>query len=705
MKPTPPLAVLSSLFVLVLAFTARAQSPREQFAVDFNKAVELADDKLMDRAVKGGAKHAVAYYETLWFEVIKQAEGAKKKADALKAAWVRCFGNSETIDRMQGWADAATSQVYGQINTIRGNASRLWSDYTNNVQKSEHKDDFRRLADQYAQLARNAEQLGHYLEAGDLWQLGSVVASKIPDKNADDRDYALNFVVSSVDNYDRWGFKFDDDYTRAVLFIKGEREALAEARKAEEERKAAGYDPNAKGIEALVMAGVAPTKADLKFAALPNWSELDYGPKGGPVPPFWWIASLGEDPATKKVDWFTRGGLQVHRIGVTKFTAGGDGVSPEDATPIDVSPKGKVSSFFLDADKKVPYAMVFWVGSDRELVNECECNLSPSKTLANVYYRSASSWKATFGKDEVTFYDDNASGWPADANPYEKELKSMMLGTHDDGGTVVPLMDSMRVGKGPRVPFSQFVKLSTGWHFLKKEDGDQVAVQPLNPEYFKTGKIKLDWEGPKTAAPVQLVVRGKGDYETAWFELAGGKEVEVPAGEYTVAWGKVVQGKGARIQTANLYPSADHKPILVEAGKVATLQMGAPFQLRFVRGGSGDDVQIDALKIHVVDRAGCLFTEYHGSALACEVLAAKDESGKGAKPVAEFVRFTNSDLVGAKAAHHYNQIGLMVACFPMPEDYKEGPLVLSVKLPGEGMKVGLAIKKHALFGPLASPFQ
>jgi hypothetical protein len=32
-------------------------------------------------------------------------------------------------------------------------------------------------------------------------------------------------------------------------------------------------------------------------------------------------------------------------------------------------------------------------------------------------------------------------------------------------------------------------------------------------------------------------------------------------------------------------------------------------------------------------------------------------------------------------------------------------MVLEVALPGEGMKVGLEVKKHPLFGRLVSPFQ
>ena len=67
----------------------------------------------------------------------------------------------------------------------------------------------------------------------------------------------------------------------------------------------------------------------------------------------------------------------------------------------------------------------------------------------------------------------------------------------------------------------------------------------------KGGKIKLVWNGPKPTAPVQLVVQGEGDYQTALFDVAGGKEVEVPAANYRVIWGRMMIGKGPRSQVAS----------------------------------------------------------------------------------------------------------------------------------------------------------
>ena len=60
-----------------------------------------------------------------------------------------------------------------------------------------------------------------------------------------------------------------------------------------------------------------------------------------------------------------------------------------------------------------------------------EQNLSAGDNVANVYYRSASSWKTTIGADTVTLYDDSADGTPGLADPFGKGFYLPTLGAHD----------------------------------------------------------------------------------------------------------------------------------------------------------------------------------------------------------------------------------------------------------------------------------
>lgn len=694
------LIVLSPVLWLGAALPAQS---REQFVADFNKALELADDKLVDRALKKNPGHALTHYESLYWEKQNGRDEAGAKLQAIQGSWKRCFDNGDTVERLDRWLSGCSADVYQQLQKTRNSSYQLWRHYTDVVGKELVKAEYARVMQQFMELARAAEAIGHEIEIAELWNFAGVVGNKMPERTVTDRRDVVFATEQFLAARKRWNYTFDEHYLLSAEFVKAEKLKIEEAAKADDKRKAEGYDANAKGVESLVMPNVAAEKHPLKFEPLAGWDELDYGGKGGPIPPFWWMVSLQQEGSSRKLDWFSRVPLYLHRTGATKFAIGLDPSDAKKAVEVDGSNKGRVSPFWLDADRKQPYAMVFWTGSEREMVNEAECNLAPSDTIANVYYRSAASWKGQVGAEPIVLYDDNANGKPGDTDPFEQAFKSPMLGAHDtEEGTPAPLLDSMRVGKGPRQPFSEFVKLATGWWHMQKTTGDEIALRPLNPDYVKTGRIKLVWTGPKPAAPVQLVVRGGGDYQTAFFDVAGGKEVEVPATEYTVLWGRMMIGKGARAQVASIHTGSS-KPFAVEPGKVHELKMGSPFTLQFTRRGD-ENASIDALKILLAEASGCVFTDLHGLHVACEVLAAKEADGKGAKAVGKFVRFTDPELVN-KAASRHNNVMQLAACFPMPEGYREGELLLKVKLPAAGMKLALSIKKHPLFGVVHSAWQ
>lgn len=694
--------VLSCLFALATT-TLRGQEPSlEQFRAEFNKGFEYNDAKLMDKALKRSAVHALRYFEELQVAKLRGDPAGDAKIEALRSSWTRCFEQSDTPDKLQRWVELNGSSDYAALEKGRSSLLKLWSVYDQEISKDPNRAEHKNMFDQFCALARNTQSLGHNAEAAEQWLLASVVGSKIPEKDLDDRRAALAALESFIEARKGWNFTADDTFLRNHEFVKVEKLRLEEEAKKDEKRKADGFDPNAKGVESLLVPGKQDT-LPLKYEALTAWdTELDYGPKGGPVPAFWWLASTGKDGSNRKLDWFRRTSVYLMRLGAAKFGIALDPNDPKKVVEIDAGNKGKPSTFWLDAEHKQPYSMFFWVGSEKEFVGETEHNMAPSDQVGNVYYRSAASWKTAFGGEPIVLYDDNASGTPCDADPLEPKFRSSSLGEHDGEGTVVPLFDAMRIGKGPRVPYSEFVHFATGWFHMKKGPGDDVVLRPLHADYFKTGKVKLVWAGPKPSMPVQLVLQGSGDYRTACYDVASGKEVEVPAGKYAVIFGRIVIGKGARTQMATLYRGTSPE-FDVEPGKVFELKMGAPFSIEFTRRGD-QNTSIDALKVLLREASGCVMTEMQGMTLSPEVLAAKAEDGKGAKVVGKFVRFADPELVNKASAKH-NNLGLLCACFPMPDGYRDGELVLQVKLPADGMKVGLQMKKHAVFGAIGSKFQ
>jgi hypothetical protein len=697
--------LLSLVLFLACLGLVRAQDPEmTKFVTDLDQAIQLKDDKLVDKAIKQRPGKALTYFQEVKIGVWSgRAKDNQPKVDILKAAWLRCFENGQTLEKLNGWIEAQDNKSYESFQKYRNNVIKAWS-MEQEAEKAQDKPLFEKARDTLMEVARQMESTGHKIEAAEAWNLVAVCISKMPNKTLQDRRDGVFALEQFVAFRQAWDWTRDTYFNGNQGFLKSEKVRIEQDAKAGEKRKAEGYGDAAKGIDTLVMPKVNEESSDLTFEALAAWdAELDYSQKGGPVPAFWWNLAYGKDVKSQQMNWFRRQELHLARLGASKFAVT---TNPADAKlnqEVDVSSKAKASTFYLDAEKKTPYAMFFWTGTDKERIGEAEVNLQPSDVNTPVYYRSAASWKTVVAGEPVVLYDDNSNGKPMDGDPMDGKFPMHTLGA---ATTEAPLLDSMRIGKGPRVPFSEFAYVGGAWRWIHRTNDLKLGTKPLNPEYFKTGKVKLVWAGPKPTAPAQLVIRGLGDFATACFDVASGKEIEVPAGEWQVLWGRILQGKGPRAQMGTIY-TGDAKPFAVEAGKVYELKMGAPFSLAFERGGAETDpeVKIDATRMSVRESSGCLIAELQGMSVVPEVLAAKDKDGKGAKVIGKFQKLSDPELLNVISNNKaYRDLGLMLACFPVPEGSKD-TMELRVKLPAPGFKVGVTMKKHPLFGELKSAFQ
>jgi hypothetical protein len=685
---------LLSLFVLLLCASLPAQAGLEQFTVAFGKALEYNDEKGIDKEVKKTPEWAFEHFETMAVQLWTGKKEAEAHVNALKAAWTRCFGGLGALDHFDRWLGSQDADSYQRYFKARNNMQRAWA-LVDVAQKEGQKTAWTDAALALQQVARLVEETGHAYRTAEAYNLISACFGRMPDKTLEDRREGLMATERFLELRQQWEMTHDQYYTSSASYVKGEKLQIAEDQKKDEKRQAEGYGKDARGLAALLMPNVAEEVHPLAFEVHPHFDELDYSAKGGPLPFLWWEINFGKDIKELKFSWFRRGDLFLYRLGASKFAVG---VEQKRAVDADASQKPKPVTFFFDAEKKQPYAFWFYLGSDRDRFGELEVNMAPSEAVTPIFYKSAASWKTTIGAEPLWLFDDNANGNPGDVEVTKDELRSGQLGDPEKG-TIVPLLDSMQVGKGPRIPFSQFVQIGGAWHYLTTKGDTQAATKHFNPEYLKTGKVKLAWSGPKPSAPAQLVIQGKGDFATAFFDVAGGKEVEVPAGEYQVIFGRIVQGKGAKLQLANLFQGSS-KPFKVEAGKVLELKMGAPFTIDFVRRGD-QDTSIDATRMVLKEASGCAFVDLHGLTIFPEVFAAKAADGKGAQPVGKFVRMEDPEFFN-KAAGKYEKIGRTIACYPMPEGARDGDMVLKVRLKAAGMKVALKVLKHPLFGVIGS---
>ena len=295
------LLALCSLFLCALALPAQEELPADQFRAEFQRGLDAKDDTAMDRAIKRSPSAALLWFEEL---VLLQNAGdaaVAPKVTAVADAWKRAFESSETPERVQRWASGATPKQLEMMRGCRSDSTKLWKAYLDDVEKKPTREGVQGIFDGYKKLAEATVGFGHSVLAAEMWSLAAVVAGKMPQPTTDDRKATLAATEEFLRLRKDWGFTGDLYYMRNADYAKAEKTRLDDEAKKSDKRKAEGYKADAKGIEALVKAGVAEAKHELKFEPLANLDELDYGPRNGPVPAFWNLisaSSTGSSAAT-----------------------------------------------------------------------------------------------------------------------------------------------------------------------------------------------------------------------------------------------------------------------------------------------------------------------------------------------------------------------------------------------------------------------
>src|SRR5690606_10974720 len=190
--------------------------------------------------------------------------------------------------------------------------------------------------------------------------------------------------------------------------------------------------------------------------------KVDMHPRGGPVPLMWYAVRVeGETPA--KLPFFKARDLFLMRTGATRYgialEGGPEVVQEEKYVPIEVKNRVKEPSvFWLDAERQKPYAMWFWVGGQQETFQGINQNLAPTPEAASVYYKSATSYRTEVDGTDVVFFDDNANGELFE-DPRAVGLQDRHVGDGPDHPVVVPMFDTMKIGKSAVQPLSEWVKI------------------------------------------------------------------------------------------------------------------------------------------------------------------------------------------------------------------------------------------------------
>ncbi|MEZ5965769.1 MAG: hypothetical protein R3F56_18180 [Planctomycetota bacterium] len=693
---------LSLILLLTLAAFGRAQAGYAQFVADFQKAQQFKDDKLLDRSLRAHGRSVLAFYYGLareWRNGTPEGSNkAREQMDILLASWKRVF-DTPTLDKVERYYASIDATILKQLDI---NQQALETTQRNLAEASaaKRRQDLDAARETLWKLADTYEKLGHGLYAAEAWENVAVALTSLPDITLQERKDAVFALERYKEHRESWGFTEEDTYKKNIAWLNSTKGDLAAAEKVAAEREAKGVAGDARGVDAVVDPKAPEIVADLRFEAMKSEIQ-DCFIQGGAVMPNWQVVELLEE-TSKQLAYFQGSPLYAAHIGGKYYVSPTADDVVEKGTQITPSNKPKPSSFYLDEQKSKPYAMWFFLGTDKEPFMGLEQNLQSDNKRALLYYKSAASYKAEVNGEEVTLYDSNGDGRLLNPDPYAFGLQVPTVSIGET--TAVPGYDSMQIGKkGPIQPFSAYARIGDKWfHLRAAKEGAAVSARPVIPEFLETGTLQLKWTGPRSTAVQCLVVRGEGELKVAAFNLAGGKPVEVPAGVYAIDFGRIGESKGNVWSTADILRGASAL-ITVKKGENTVLTVGAPFRFEFERGGSGADVEVNTHKIKVLGVAGEHYAHLNGCVPEIDVFFAKDEKGRGAKsqgtlgpvPDAEIATKLNTEFPG---------VGYYCPMFPVVKGAKEKVTLLRFTPPGTGF-VGLRAPKAKLFGKIDSAWK
>ena len=686
-----------------------AQSDYDLFVAEFQKAFEASSKSGMEKAVRAHPGAVLAHYEAVmlvWLQ--KRAEdGNRDLLDKMEEVFKEVT-DSEALTHVRRFVEGQTPSRSKQMQSARTNYQVFMKEF-DRVTRTGTRDEYLKLVDQGLELARYAEDVGHKAMAADTYSASATLLLRVPDHTLQDTIDAIDVARLFISCRETWDWTKDDYYDSWATVIIEKKAEVAAIQKAEEERAEAGLDTSAEGVAQFIDPAGEVLRSPLEFKnlkALPPDSNL----VGGPLPLHWNSVVIEGQGNTAAMSKFKKREIYLVRTGASKVEVALD-FEGKNTQRVNIASQVKPSLFYLGGGREDPYCMTFFISGDAEPFASTKMSMRPDPDQMVVYYRSLSSWEAKIAGEVITFYDDNVDGLIFTEDPMEPKLSTRLdgLGMKDDRQVVS--YDSMKIGsRGPVVPFSNAVKIEDKWYMIELDDeGTGVVAKPLHADFFPTGTVKMKWSGSAAAKPQVLIIRGRDHMKTVAFNAAIAKGVEVPVGQYDIAYGRAVKGKGERTQMVSIF-KGNSGTISVEAGQEAELAIGGPFKFDYVRGGTGDEVVLDSLDFRIVGIGGELYGKIQGPVPEVEVIVARTPEGKAAGVVGEFEPISSPEILNAAASTAneylnargggYRGLGAEVAFFPVVKGDTAGNTVLKFKLPYEGALIGLRSKKNKLFGKI-----
>jgi hypothetical protein len=669
----------------------------DELVQQIDQAVRLGDQKKIERFVDRETTQIVRWLRGAYFAARTGQPVAANKLQAVVDAWSTVFQGSTFPSVQESWIQRLDGNQIQILSRAETDLVNVYAAYANAVDKGAVT---AQTADSLLKLTRTFDTLGDAYSSSLAWSYLAIVWRQKPQGGPEalrEGIYAAQQFLVSRESVD---FTQDTFYGQWKDWIESAKQQLEAKVKENDKREEEGYSADASAIEKVLMPDAERLTFELEPVVMKQPKERDLALQAGDLPSYWPSLTLREDPVGK-LSFFTAADLWVVRAGVTKFGIARDEAekSPEGGKwqPIE-APNGiqEPSVFDLPGSGR-KYGMWFYTGSTNERYQGVQQNFAPSPDLSIIFYKSAMQWEGEVLDEEIKIWDDNSSGKLFE-DPMSAAFTSALVNPDPENDQLasIPTFDAIQVGKrGEIQPLGGWIQIDKDWYRIEgSEDGTKIELRQANPEYFKTGKIKLQFGG-KDIDVEALIIEGLGDViGDARFDISSGKNVEVPAGTYRIVYGKIASGSGVNQVRAWLFPGAA-ETFEVAEDKSEKLRLGAPFSLDFVRGGDEEQLELSAFTFKVRGVGGEIYTNLEGAVVAPEVLTAVNDKGRGAKPIAEFRAPASPEDVNILAKNE--RLGSSAAFFPYVSG--ENPLTqkLSIAI-RKGVKVGLKDDRNKLFG-------
>jgi len=702
---------LPALTLFAISLPVAAVSAQSSFINQYLDAKKVNDKKKMLDAFKRYPNEAIRHFAGVadQYLVTGKSEFYDQVVE-LKDLWSQCW-TSKVLQKVEDFRAGLDNETRRLIERLRTKQRQIWSEF-NQAKDNKDKEALAEIVKKSLDLSAKWEKVGDMFAAADNYRNTTAYMNAAYGARSED---AIKKIIGALEKYTYYRQQLDwtkdREYGQNDEWLKSLKRRLETKRKKEEAAAAGEAKKKAEeGANDKYAAGSKWEKYVMKISALKKPTEgMHYYTSSDPTT-WLWFNLEGEAPTELKR--FKDGKITFIRLGANKF---GYMIDPSKRDQAKLfKPNGTRGPVWIEYEKDgeiCEYPFFFYLPSQQESVGGQTMNLAPTwsgtKKRALVYVRSASMLFAEADGHKLTFFDDNCNGVVGE-DPQTGGIMDARMGVKIDKQAAHVTFDSMQVDREHRLrPFSRYVKLGDDWYRLRVSGNNEtLRYRKLDPAAMKIGKVALKWSGRSKTKPDNLVISEQGLYKYATFDIAkaGSKGIEVPAGEYKIFYGRIINGKGPRSMDA-VIQQGDMPTIKVEHGKTTTLEMGAPFHIEYEMTRDGRKATVDSSTFWVKGKAGEKYCLIANEILEPQLMISKKNTAKSGKVVGEWRRLGGPDEIDELGKALGNKAPLLYAIF-LPINAQSGKkptFEVSAELPPAGKGtyyIGVGQRKHKLFGSL-----